>query len=64
VGASHFGTDIAYEVAETHPTILAGRYCGQVSPRIGTKKMRLIFPVLIFAWRHVITQRTPIAARR
>ena len=25
VGASHSGTDIAFEVAPTHPTILAGR---------------------------------------
>jgi putative flavoprotein involved in K+ transport len=37
VGASHSGTDIAYEVAETHPTILAGRDCGQIPPRIESR---------------------------
>lgn len=63
VGGSHSGMDIAYEVAETHPTVLAGRDCGQIPPRIETRKMRLIFPVLIFAWRHVLTRRTPIGRK-
>lgn len=63
VGGSHSGMDIAYEVAETHPTILAGRDCGQIPPRIETRKMRLIFPVLVFAWRHVLTRRTPIGRK-
>jgi putative flavoprotein involved in K+ transport len=63
VGASHSGTDIAYEVAQTHQTILAGRYCGQIPPRIETRKMRFIFPVLIFAWRHIVTRRTPIGRK-
>jgi putative flavoprotein involved in K+ transport len=63
VGASHSGTDIAYEVAQTHPTILVGRDCGQIPPRIESRKMRVIFPVLIFAWRHVITRRTPIGRK-
>ncbi|QBR92271.1 flavin-containing monooxygenase [Nocardioides euryhalodurans] len=63
VGASHSGTDIAYEVAETHPTILAGRDCGQIPPPLESRRMRLIFPVLLFAWRHVVTRRTPIGRK-
>ena len=63
VGASHSGTDIAYEVAQTHPTILAGRDCGQIPPRIESRRMRLLFPVIIFAWRHVVTRRTPIGRK-
>jgi putative flavoprotein involved in K+ transport len=63
VGASHSGTDIAYEVAQTHRTILAGRYCGQIPPRIDTRKMRVLFPILIFAWRHVLTRRTPMGRK-
>jgi putative flavoprotein involved in K+ transport len=63
VGASHSGTDIAYEVAATHSTILAGRDCGQIPPRIESRKMRLIFPVLVFAWKHVVTRRTPIGRK-
>ena len=30
VGAAHSGSDIAFEVAATHPTVLAGRDTGQV----------------------------------
>ena len=63
VGASHSGADIAYEVAQTHPTILAGRDCGQIPPRLESRQMHLIFPILIFAWKHVVTRRTPIGRK-
>ncbi len=58
VGASHSGTEIAYETALTHPTILAGRPCGQIPVRHESWRMRLLFPVLLFAWRHLLTRRT------
>ena len=64
VGASHSGSDIAFEVAETHPTILAGRDCGQIPPPLESRRMRLIFPVLLFAWRHVVTRRTPMGRKQ
>jgi putative flavoprotein involved in K+ transport len=60
VGASHSGTDIAYELAETHPTILAGRDCGEIPPRLGSPAFRIVFPVLLFAWKHVLTRRSPM----
>lgn len=63
VGASHSGTDIAYEVAETHATVLAGRDCGQIPIRLESKRMHLVFPVLIFAWRHLLTRRTPMGRK-
>jgi putative flavoprotein involved in K+ transport len=63
VGASHSGTDIAYELAETHPTILAGRDCGEIPPRLGSPMFRLVFPVLLFAWQHVLTRRSPMRAK-
>jgi putative flavoprotein involved in K+ transport len=63
VGASHSGTDIAFEVAQTHPTILAGRDCGEIPPRLDARVMRLLFPVLLFAWQHVVTRRTPMGRR-
>lgn len=63
VGASHSGTDIAYEVAATHPTILAGRDCGEIPFRLDSRAMRLAFPVMIFAWRHVLTRRTPLGRK-
>jgi putative flavoprotein involved in K+ transport len=63
VGASHSGCDIAFEVAESRPTILAGRDCGQIPPRLDSPVMRVIFPALIFAWRHVLTRRTPMGRK-
>jgi putative flavoprotein involved in K+ transport len=63
VGASHSGTDIAYEVARTHETTLAGRDCGQIPPRLDSPVMKAIFPVMVFAWRHVVTRRTPIGRK-
>ena len=63
VGASHSGTDIAYEVAETHPTTLAGRDCGEIPIRLESRRMHVVFPMLLFAWRHVVTRRTPIGRK-
>ncbi len=63
VGASHSGTDIAFEVAESHPTILAGRDCGQIPVRIEGRAAHMVFPMLIFAWRHVLTRRTPMGRK-
>lgn len=60
VGASHSGTDIAYELAETHPAILAGRDCGEIPPRLGSPAFRAVFPLMLFAWRHVLTRRSPM----
>ena len=63
VGASHSGTDIAYELAARRETILAGRDCGQISVRWDSRAIRLALPVLVFAWQHVLTRRTPIGRR-
>lgn len=63
VGASHSGADIAYEVADTHRTTLCGRDCGQIPFRPGSKPARFIFPLVVFAWRHVLTRRTPIGRK-
>jgi putative flavoprotein involved in K+ transport len=63
VGASHSGTDIAYETALTHPTILCGRDCGQIPVRWDSPRIRIALPVLVFAWRHVVTRRTPIGRK-
>ena len=64
VGASHSGCDIAYEVADSRPTILVGRDCGQIPPRLDSAVMHALFPVLIFAWRHVLTLRTPMGRKQ
>lgn len=63
VGASHSGTEIAYELAETHPTTLCGRDCGQIPIRHESPRMKVAFPILLFLWRHVLTRRTPIGRK-
>ncbi|MFD5177184.1 flavin-containing monooxygenase [Nocardia sp. NPDC058379] len=64
VGASHSGTDIAYELARTHPTILCGRDCGQIPLRWDSRAIRVALPILVFAWRHIVTRRTPIGRKQ
>jgi putative flavoprotein involved in K+ transport len=61
VGASHSGTDIAYEVAASHPTVLAGRDPGQMPFTPGKPGERLFWPAFLFVGKHVITRRSPLA---
>ncbi len=63
VGASHSGCDIAYELAEHLPTTLVGPDRGQIGVPWDSKRIRLGFPVLTFAWKHVLTRRTPIGRK-
>lgn len=63
VGASHSGTDIAYEVAETHPTVLCGRDCGEIPVRLSSRKAHAVLPVMVFVFRHVLTRRTPMGRK-
>ena len=64
VGASHSGTDIAYEVAATHPTVLAGRDLGQLPVRLDHWTARVFWPAFVFVGKHVLTRRTPLGRRR
>ena len=63
VGASHSGTDIAYELALTQPTILCGRDCGQIPGRHEGRVRRTVLPAMVFLARHVLTRRTPIGRK-
>ncbi|MGX7724442.1 flavin-containing monooxygenase [Rhodococcus sp. 5G237] len=63
VGASHSGSEIAYELAASHPTILCGRDTGQLPVRVDSPAMRVLFPILWFAWGHVLSVRTPMGRR-
>ncbi|MDV3220938.1 flavin-containing monooxygenase [Intrasporangium sp.] len=64
VGASHSGCDIAYELAETHPTILAGRDTGQIPVPFSSPLLKVVFPVMLFGFGHVLTRRTPIGRKQ
>jgi len=63
VGASHSGLDIAYEVAETHPTLLCGRDTGRLPVPFDSRRARLLLPVVFFAFKHVLTRRTPMGRK-
>jgi putative flavoprotein involved in K+ transport len=63
VGAAHSGSDIAFEVAAEHETILSGRDTGEIPLRIDGRPMRLVFPVLRFMATRVLTVDTPIGRK-
>jgi putative flavoprotein involved in K+ transport len=63
VGASHSGTDIAYELALTHDAVLCGPDRGQIPFRIESWHARLGWPVILFMFKHVLTRRTPMGRK-
>ncbi len=63
VGASHSGTDIAYELALDHEVVLAGRDCGQIPWRIENRFNRIGFRMIVFLFKHVLTRRTPMGRK-
>jgi putative flavoprotein involved in K+ transport len=63
VGASHSGLDIAYELAESRPTVLCGPNRGNIPFRPESRRARVLMPVAVFAFRHVLTRRTPLGRR-
>ena len=64
VGASHSGTDIAYELAADRPTVLVGRDCGQVPVEWDSPRIRVGLPIMMFVFRHLLTRRNPIVRKR
>jgi putative flavoprotein involved in K+ transport len=60
VGASHSGSDVAYEAATAHRTILSGVDTGQIPAPVDTRRGRMGFRVLFFLGSHVFTMDTPM----
>ena len=63
VGASHSGSDIAYEAAGRHDTILSGVDTGQIPARVDTRRGRMGFRLLFFAGSHILTMDTPMGRK-
>lgn len=63
VGASHSGCDIAYELAATRQTTLAGPDRGQVPLRWGSWPLRLAWPPAMALGRHLLTRSNPLGRR-
>ena len=63
VGGSHSGADVAYEVATEHDTILCGRDTGQIPTRLDSPMFKVVFPVVLFVFKHVLSRRTPMGRK-
>jgi putative flavoprotein involved in K+ transport len=63
VGASHSGSDIAYETVSRHRTILSGADTGQIPAPIETRRGRLGFRILFFVGSHLLTADTPMGRK-
>jgi len=63
VGASHSGSDIAFEAASEHEVILSGRSTGQLPAPIETRRGRALFRGLFFVGTHVLTVDTPFGRK-
>jgi putative flavoprotein involved in K+ transport len=61
VGASHSGSDIAFEAAAAgHHVVLCGRDTGQLPAQIETRRGRMLFRLMFFAGSRVLTVDTPL----
>ncbi len=63
VGASHSGSDIAYEASASHDVILSGTDTGQIPVPIESRRGRLGFRVLVFVGTHVLNVDTPMGRK-
>ena len=64
VGASHSGGDIAFESGKAgHPTVLSGPIHGEVPFDIEGRPAHLVFPVLFFLAKHLLTIKTPLGRK-
>jgi putative flavoprotein involved in K+ transport len=64
VGASHSGSDVAYEVATAgFDTVLSGPIRGEVPLNIESRPARVVFPILLLLAKHVLSIKTPIGRK-
>jgi putative flavoprotein involved in K+ transport len=63
VGASHSGSDIAFEAAPGHRVVLSGPDTGQLPAPVETRRGRMLFRLLFLVGTHVLTVDTPLGRR-
>jgi putative flavoprotein involved in K+ transport len=63
VGASHSGSDIAYEASMSHDVVLSGPDTGQIPVPIESRRGRLFFRLLVFAGTYVLNVDTPMGRK-
>jgi putative flavoprotein involved in K+ transport len=63
VGASHSGSDIAYEASASHEVVLSGTDTGQLPVPVESRRGRIGFRVLVFAGTHILNVDTPMGRK-
>ncbi|MEX1294863.1 MAG: FAD-dependent oxidoreductase [Candidatus Limnocylindrales bacterium] len=63
VGASHSGSDLAFELVRTHRTYLAGRSHGQFPISVDSRLGRVLWPLFRATFTKVLTLDTPIGRK-
>jgi putative flavoprotein involved in K+ transport len=63
VGASHSGSDIAYEAAASHQVVLSGTDTGQLPVPIESRRGRIGFRLLVLVGTHVLNVNTPMGRK-
>jgi putative flavoprotein involved in K+ transport len=64
VGAGTSGSDIAIDVARSgRRTVLAGPHPGEIPLGLDSPVVRALMPVVMFAFRHVLTTGNPVGRR-
>lgn len=64
VGLGQAGADIALELALAGRDVtVSGRVRQEVPLELEGRGMRIVFPLVWFAWNHVLTERTPMGRR-
>lgn len=63
VGASHSGSDVAWEAASQHEVILSGKDNGQIPASIESRRGRMFFRGLFFVGSHILTVNTPLGRK-
>ncbi len=56
VGAGNSGAEIGVEVGKTHKVLLAGRNVGYLPIEMRGWQGKLLFPLIWWAWEHVLTE--------
>jgi putative flavoprotein involved in K+ transport len=63
VGASHSGSDIAFEASAEHNVVLSGKDNGQIPVPIESRRGRMFFRTLFFVGSYVLTVDTPMGRK-
>jgi putative flavoprotein involved in K+ transport len=63
VGASHSGSDVAFEAASKHHVILSGKDTGQLPVPIESRRGRIGFRVLYRVGTHILNVDTPFGRK-